>query len=80
MAQTAAHRVDQVIARVPVRHWVLSFAIPLRMLLATQPQVLTPLLRTVHRLIARSPVERSGAKAQEAHTGAITSLSASARR
>lgn len=34
--------------------------------------MLTPLLRTVHRLIARSPVERSGAKAQEAHTGAIT--------
>ncbi|MEX2239435.1 MAG: hypothetical protein WD775_01940, partial [Burkholderiales bacterium] len=29
MAQSAAHLVDRVIPRVPVRQWVLSFAIPL---------------------------------------------------
>ena len=29
MAQTAAHLVDHVISRVPVRQWVLSLAIPL---------------------------------------------------
>ncbi len=30
MAQTAAHLVDHIIPRVPVRQWVLSLPIPLR--------------------------------------------------
>ena len=34
MAQTAAHLVDHVIPRVPVRQWALSLPIPLRLLLA----------------------------------------------
>ncbi len=34
MSQTAAHLVDQVIPHVPVRRWVLSMPIPLRLLLA----------------------------------------------
>ncbi len=34
MAQTAAHLVDHVIPHVPVRQWVLSLPIPLRLLLA----------------------------------------------
>jgi hypothetical protein len=38
MAQTAAHLVDHVIAQVPVRQRVLSLPIPLRLLLAAQPQ------------------------------------------
>jgi len=47
MVETAAHLVDQVIPRVPVRQWVLSFPIPLRILLAAQPVWLTPVLRIV---------------------------------
>ena len=34
MAQTAAHLVDHVIPHVPVRQWMLSLPIPLRLLLA----------------------------------------------
>ena len=34
MSQTAAHLVDNVLPRVPVRQWVLSQPIPLRLLLA----------------------------------------------
>jgi len=45
MAQTAAHLVDHVIPRVPVRHWVLSLPIPLRVLLAAQPKLVTPVLQ-----------------------------------
>jgi hypothetical protein len=41
MAQTAAHLVDHVIPRVPVRQWVLSLPIPLRLLLAAQPKLVT---------------------------------------
>ncbi len=36
MSQTAAHLVEHVIPRVPVRQWVLSLPIPLRLLLAAQ--------------------------------------------
>ena len=57
MAQTAAHLVDHVIARVPVRQWVrvckVRLPIPLRLLLAAQPKLLTPVLQVVHRVITR---------------------------
>ena len=52
MSQTAAHLVDNVIARVPVRQWVLSLPIPLRLLLVVQP-----VLQVVHRLITRNLLE-----------------------
>ena len=43
MAQTAAHLVDHVIPMaLPVRQWVLSLPIPLRLLLAWQPKLVTP--------------------------------------
>ena len=40
-AQTAAHLVDHVIPHVQVRHWVLSLPIPLRLLLAARPKLVT---------------------------------------
>ncbi len=42
MAQTAAHLVEHVIPKVPVRPWVLSFSIPLRFLFASHPHLLLP--------------------------------------
>ena len=50
MVESAAHMVEHVIPHVPVRQWVLSLPIPLRILLAAQPQLLTPLLRLIHWL------------------------------
>ena len=47
MSQTAAHLLDHVIPRVPVRQWVLSLPIPLRVLLAAQPERVTPVLQVV---------------------------------
>jgi hypothetical protein len=55
MTQTAAHRVDHVIPQVPVRQWVLSLPIPLRLLLAAQPQRVTPVLGVVLRVLERHP-------------------------
>ena len=52
MSQTAAHLVDHVIPHVPVRQRVLSLPIPLRVLLAAQPQLVTPVLQVVQRVIA----------------------------
>lgn len=48
MAGTAAVLVDRVVPRVPVRQWVLSFPIPLRILFAAHPELLTPVLGIVH--------------------------------
>ena len=49
MAETAPHLVEQVIPRVLVRQWVVSFPIPLRHLFAAQPQLLSPVLQVIHR-------------------------------
>ena len=62
MAQTAAHLVDHVIPHVPVRQWVLSLPIPLRLLLAAQPKLVTPVLQVVHRMITRHLLGQAGLK------------------
>jgi len=72
MSRSAAHLVDHVIPRVPVRQWVLSLPIPLRLLLAAQPVLMTPVLQVVHRLITRHLLEQTGLKADEADSGAVT--------
>ena len=72
MAESAAHLVDQVIPRVPVRQWVLSFPIPLRILFAAHPQLLAPVLQIIHRVIARFLIKQAGLKRCAADTGAIT--------
>ena len=53
MAETGAHLVDHVIPQVPVRQWVLSFPIPLRIVFAAHPQLLTPVLQIIPRVITR---------------------------
>ena len=72
MAQTAAHLVDHIIPRVPVRQWVLSLPIPLRYLLAAHPHLLTPVLQVIHRAMSTFLIKQAGLKRIEAQTGAIT--------
>ncbi len=72
MAQTAAHLVDHVIPHVPVRQWVLSLPIPLRLLLAAQPRRVTPVLQAVHRVITRFLLGQAGLRADQADSGAVT--------
>ena len=76
MSQTAAHLVDHVIPHVPVRQWVrvwqLRLPIPLRLLLAAQPKLVTPVLQVVHRVITRHLLGQAGLKADEADSGAVT--------
>ena len=72
MAQTAAHLVDHVLPHVPVRQWVLALPIPLRLLLAAQPKLLTPVLQVVHRVITRHLLGQADLKAEEADSGAVT--------
>jgi hypothetical protein len=42
----------------PVRQWGLSFPIPLRILFAGHPQLLAPVLRIIHRVIANSLIKQ----------------------
>ena len=50
MSRAAAHLVDLVIPHVPVRQWILSLPIALRLLLAAQPELVTPVLQALQRL------------------------------
>ena len=72
MSQTAAHLVDRVIPHVPVRQWVLSLPIPLRVLLAAQPGLVTPVLQVVQRLVTRHLLDAAGLEADEGQGGAVT--------
>jgi len=72
MSQTAAHLVDHVIPKVPVRQWVLSLPIPLRLLLAAQPELVTPVLQVVQRVVTRHLLDGVGLKGEEGHGGAVT--------
>jgi hypothetical protein len=57
---------------VPVRQWVLSFPIPLRILFAAHPDLLSPVLQCIHRAIATFLLKQPGLKRGQAHTGAVT--------
>ena len=72
MTETAAHLVDHVIPRVPVRQWVLSFPIPLRLLLAAHPHLLSPVLQVTHRAISSFLIKQAGLNRAQAATGAVT--------
>jgi hypothetical protein len=77
MARTAVLLVDHVIAHVPVREWVrdwvIRLPIPLRLLLAAQPKLVTPVLQVVHRAITHHLLGQAGRlKADEADSGAVT--------
>jgi hypothetical protein len=58
--------------RAPVRQWVLSFPILLRFVLAAHPELLTPVLRIVHRVIASFLLSQAGLKRSAADAGAVT--------
>jgi len=76
MAQTAPQLVDHVIAHVPVRQWVrvcqLRLPIPLRLLLAAQPLLVTPVFQLVHRVITRFLPDQARLKAEQVDGGAVT--------
>ena len=64
--------VDHIIPRKPVRQWVLSFPIALRILFAAHPERLSPVLHIIHRVIARFLINQERLKHGESDTGAVT--------
>jgi len=73
MVETAAHLIDNVIPRLPVRQWVLSFPWGLRMLFAARPEALTRCLDVVVRCIETHLLQRAGVRRRSgARTGVVT--------
>jgi hypothetical protein len=72
MAQASAYLVDNILPRMPVRQWVLSFPIPLRSLFAVHPELLAAVLQIFHSIITTSLIQQTGVKRKHAATGAIT--------
>jgi uncharacterized protein (DUF983 family) len=72
MSQTAAHLVDHVIPHVSVRQWVLSLPNPLRLLMAAQPELVTPVLQVVQRVVSRYLLDHARLEVEEGHGGAVT--------
>ena len=73
MVDSAAHLVDEVLPKRPIRQWVLSVPFPLRYLFATNPQVMSRVLTIVHRVISTFLIKRAGMTVRSgAQSGAVT--------
>ena len=73
MAQTAAHLLDNVLPRAPMRQWVLTFPWPLRLLFAAHPEWLTRVLGVVTRALSSALLRRAGYRPGDgAQTGIVT--------
>jgi hypothetical protein len=51
---------------------VLSLPIPLRLLLAAQPELVTAVLQVVQRVLTRHLLEQAGLASDEGHGGTVT--------
>jgi ribosomal protein S27E len=74
MAETAALLADAVLPERPLRQWVLSLPYALRFLLATDPDSLTRVLRTVYRAISGFLLQKAGLTRATGFPGAVTRI------
>ncbi|XOV86979.1 MAG: transposase [Pseudomonadota bacterium] len=73
MVDSAAHLVDEVLPKRPIRQWVLSVPYPLRYLFATNPKVMSQVLTIVHRIISTFLIKRARMTIKSgAQGGAVT--------
>ena len=72
-AETPAKLIEQVLARAPMRQWVVSFPIPLRLVLASHPEVLSRMLVVVTQALERDTLTRAGCRRSDgSKTGVVT--------
>ncbi len=72
MSETAIHLVDQVLPVKPIRQWVMSFPIQLRLLLAIRPKIMGQALHITHDAISKYLCKKARFKKSQAKTGAVT--------
>lgn len=72
MAESAAHLVDEVLPVKPVRQWVLSFPVQIRLLLAIRPKIMSEILNIATNTINGHLIKKAGFKKTSAKTGSVT--------
>ena len=72
MAESARHLAEEVFGPRPVRQWVLSVPVPLRLLFANKPDAIGPVLGIVHRVIAGWLAAQPGVDRASAQCGTVT--------
>ena len=72
MAESAALLVDDVLPHQPIRQWVLSFPFPLRLLLASYPELMGKVLGIVQRVLSTHLIRKAGFTRAVAQSGAVT--------
>jgi ribosomal protein S27E len=72
MVDSAAHLVDEVLPEQPIRQWVLSIPMPMRLLLASYPHLLTKVLSIITRALGSFLIKKAGFTLKQAQTGAVT--------
>ena len=60
MAESAKLLVDDVLQGYPVRQWVLSLPVPLRLLFARYPKELSKVMQIIHRATSTDTINRAG--------------------
>ncbi len=70
MNESAIHLVDEILPVKPVRQWVLSFPIQIRLLLSVRPTLMMNVLNIVTRTISRHLAKKAGIKGGV--TGSVT--------
>lgn len=72
MNETALHLMDSVLPHQRIRQWVMSYPIPLRLILAIKPKIMSKALRVVTESISNYYRNRAGLSKEQSQTGAVT--------
>lgn len=72
MSESAIHLVDEVLPVKPIRQWVLSFPIQLRVLLAVRPKIMSEILNIATAVITQHLCKKAGFKMAQAKSGSVT--------
>ena len=72
MSESAIHLVEEVLPIKPIRQWVLSFPIQIRLLLAIRPKIMTEVLNIATNTISQALCKKAGFKKSQAKTGTVT--------
>lgn len=72
MNETATHLVDEVLPYKRIRQWVLSFPIPVRLILAVKPKSVGKILNIANSAITNYYSKKAGMKKHQCQTGSVT--------
>jgi len=72
MVESAALLVDGILPDTPIRQWVLSLPYDLRFLLANNHEMLSDILKVIHRAISSYLIKKAGLTIKTGKTGAVT--------